>query len=137
MQNIPIGTPTGERSPTQVPTGVPVDDNGVPLIPELADRDPTRNELFLISGEPISMGSTNVQEIWWAWEQRRLFVRFLDGSLYAYEGVSLAVAAAMIETDSPGRFVWNKLRDRYPYARLVKGSGGSRAKPQVVRLVNK
>lgn len=132
---IPTGVPDATPH-AGVPTGVPVDAAGHSLIPELADRPPTHNEQHLISGEPISMGSTNVAEIWWMWQERRLFVRFLSGDLYSYDGVPLSVAVGMIETDSPGRYVWNKLRDLYPYRRLAKGSG-PRARPQVVRLDNR
>jgi hypothetical protein len=118
------------------PTASPVDANGNSLIPELAGRQPTHNEQFLISGGTLAMASSNVKEFWWKWDSQRLFVRFLDDSLYAYEGVPLSVAVGFIETASPGRYVWNVLRDVYPAKRLAAGSG-HRARSQVVRLVNR
>lgn len=132
---IPFGSPVPDAREV-VPTAAPVGAAGEALIPELAGRTPTHNEQVLISGEPVAMASSNVGEIWWHWQARRLFVRFLDGSLYAYEGVGLAVAVGMVETDSPGRYVWNHLRDRFPYRRLAQGTG-PRKPPQVVRLINK
>ncbi len=132
---IPLGTAVPDAA-AFVPAGVPVDAAGNSLIPELAGRTPTHNESVLINGDTVAMASSNVNEIWWKWDERRLFVSFLDGSLYAYEGVSLAVAVGMIETDSPGRYVWNALRDKYPYQRLTQGTGKHRP-PQVVRLINK
>lgn len=117
-----------------VPTAVPVGDD---TIPELRGREPTHNERVLIGGEPIKAGSTNVDEFWWVWQERRLYVRFLDGSLYAYDGVGLAVAVGMIETDSHGRYVWNVLRaDGYPYRKVAAATGPRRA-PRVVRLYRK
>lgn len=116
-----------------IPTAVPVGDEA---IPELAGREPTHNEQVLIAGEPIAVGSSNVDEFWWSWQNRRLFVRFLDGSLYAYEGVGLDVARGMIETDSHGRYVWNVLRAQgFPYRQLEKG--GARRKGRVIRLRGK
>jgi hypothetical protein len=118
-----------------IPTGTPVDDDGTPLIPELGGRTPSHNEQVLISGSEVHLGSTNVKSIWWNWKEKRLFVRFLDGSLYAYEGISLDVARGMLETDSPGRYVWNTLRaGGYSYRRLEGGSGGGgKRKAQVIR----
>lgn len=133
MHNIFPGS-SREGSPNpDVPVGVPVDANGNALIPDLSGRAPTRNEAALIAGQEIHLGSTNVGAIWYAWEPRRLFVRFLDGSLYAYENVPLDVAVGMVETDSPGRYVWNVLRaDAYAYRCLAKGTRKN-PKPQVIR----
>ncbi len=133
---IPTGTPAGVSVGT--PTGVPLDAAGNSLIPELRGRAPTHNESEIISGEPIATGSTNVQEFWWNWENRRLFVRFLNGTLGYYANVPLSLAVAFLETSSHGRFVWNRLKDvsAYPWTRLEKGSG-TRKKPQVVRRVRR
>lgn len=127
-----------------VPTAVPVDDHGVSKIPDFIGRSPTHNESILLSGDPISMGSTNVSEIHWTWSmdlvhyEPKLWVKFLDGSLYVYNDCPISIAVAMINTASPGRFVWNVLRVGWPTpvkAQLVyKGTGG-RKRPQVVRLV--
>lgn len=116
-----------------IPTGVPV---GAEAIPELNGREPTHNEQALIAGEPIAVGSSNVDEFWWSWQNRRLFVRFLDGSLYAYEGVPLPIAVGMIETDSHGRYVWNVLRaNGYPYRKL--DGGGKKKATRVIRIHGK
>ncbi len=116
-----------------VPTAVPTDSADKPDIPELEGRKPTHNEEVAIAGQPVYVGSTNVSNVWWNWKAKRLFVRFLDGSLYSYEDVPLPVATGMIQSDSPGRYVWNVLRaDGYDYHRLSKGAGGKR-KPQVIR----
>lgn len=132
-------------TPSLIPTAVPVDPiTGISLIPEFRTRTPTHNESMLLSGDPISMGSTNVMEIFWNWSEDfihynpKLWVRFLDGSLYVYHDVPIGVAVAMIQTASPGRFVWNVLRTGWPTPtraqRVYKGTGG-RKRPQVVRLV--
>lgn len=127
-----------------VPAAVPVDDNGVSKIPELRGRAPTWNESILIGGDKITMASTNVEEIWWNWSEDlihynpKLWVKFLDGSLYVYNDVPLSVAVGMVQTASPGRYVWNVLRVGWPTPsraqRVYKGTSG-RKRPQVVRLV--
>lgn len=134
----PTGAPIGPAPFDDV--GVPVDENGKSLIPELVGRDPTHNEKFLISGEALATASTNVQEFWWKWGANgeydpKLFVRFLDDSLYVYHGVDLTTAVGFIDTDSPGRFVWRRLRDHYAYDLLSLGNRykAGRKRPQVVR----
>ncbi len=131
--NIFPGSNREDETNPDIPVGVPVDDRGNPLIPDLGGRNPTRNEAALIAGQEIHLGSTNVGAIWYAWEPRRLFVRFLDGSVYSYESVPLDVAVGMVETDSPGRYVWNVLRaNNYAYRRLAAGTKAN-PKPQVIR----
>ena len=142
--DVPEALPVDETPGWATAVGIPEDDYGTSVIPELVDRPPTHNESVLISGIPVQMGSTNVQEIWWNWKgddggyYPRLFVRFLDGSLYVYNNCPLETAVGMVETMSPGRYVWNVLRVGWPTdngsaVRLIKGGGGRR-KPQVVRL---
>lgn len=136
-----MAIPTAFAVPDQsslIPAGLPVDALGNSLIPELRGRAPTHNESIIISGDTITMASTNVGEIWWNWRNQRLFVEFLDGSLYQYLDVPLSIVVKFIETASPGRYVWNVLRVGWPTPgkahRLRKGNG-VRRKPQVVRLV--
>ena len=142
-----MGSPVGlDRDDWAVPTAAPVTSRGAPAIPELAGRSPTHNESQLLSGEPIKAASTNVAEFWWKWDgpngdgqtyRPALFVRFLSGHFGYYVNVPLSVAVAFIETDSPGRFVWNKLRDVFTWVPLHGGRSGSRRGPQVVRLINR
>jgi hypothetical protein len=135
------------------PSGIPADRYGNIIIPELVGRTPTYNESALIAGNPIAMASSNVDEMWWRWGHEdtydpRLFVRFLDGALYSYNGpdASLTLAGEFLETMSPGRFVWNVLRILWPvpdsrgtgpgtYTLLIAGSGQQRG-PNVVRQVS-
>ena len=127
-----------------IPAAVPVDDNGVSKIPEFIGRSPSHNEAMLITGDPISMGSTNVAEIWWTWSsdfiryEPKLWVKFLDGSLYVYDDVPIGIAVGMINTASPGRYVHNVLMIGWPTPtrahRVYKGTG-RRKRPQVVKLV--
>lgn len=105
------------------------DDDVLPAIPL------THNEEFLVEGGVLAAASTNVEEIGpYDPDSKTLRVRFKDGSLYDYYGVPLDVAVAFIETDSPGRFVWSYLRDRYAYDRV--GRAAPRRKPNVVRAID-
>jgi hypothetical protein len=108
-----------------------VDEEDVPAAIEL-----THNEQFLVDGGVWHAGSTNVSSMSWDYKTKTMTVEFLTGAVYEYYNVSLDVAVGMIETDSPGRYVWNVLRDRYAYKK-VQDATGPRRPPQVVRLVNK
>lgn len=48
-----------------------------------------------------------------------LEVEFKNGSFYQYFEVPYSVAERFMMTSSPGRYVWNFLRDIYPYVRLT------------------
>jgi hypothetical protein len=147
-EDVPEATPVQNTGDWMTPSGVPLDASGNPLIPELRGRAPDHNENVVIAGFPITMASTNVQEIWWHWGDGetyfpRLFVRFLSGALYSYNGCSLTTAVGMIQTMSPGRYVHNVLRIEFPtkgtgwgtYTPLVTPPKGTKPrKAQVVRL---
>lgn len=142
--DIPVGLTVDETRAWDTPSGIPVDAYGVSLIPELRHRPPTHNESVLLSGIPVKMASSNVDEIFWNWQEHgkyfpKLFVKFLDGSLYVYKDCPLSVAADMVQSLSPGRYVHNVLRVGWPTAdgsaeRLIKGTSRGRKKPRVVRL---
>jgi hypothetical protein len=123
-----------------IPTAVPVDESGVPDIPELHGRTPTHNEAFAISGQPLSTFSTNVEEFWWNWREKRLFVRFLGGTFGYYDNVPLSLVVKFIETSSHGRFVHKYLayNPQFPWTAIERPTPGTaRKKPQVGRLVDK
>ena len=66
------------------------------------------------------VSSSNVGAVAYAPDFARLFVRFLNGSLYAYEAVSPETHAAFLAAPSKGRWVWDVLRaGGYAYT-LVK-----------------
>lgn len=99
-----------------------------------------QHEDWLLSGTWLHLGSSNVQAIRYDWPRRVLEVEFKgvdksgNGWFYNYFDISPEVAEGMVETDSPGRYVWNRLRDRYDYVRLTIGGGTSR-QPTVVRAL--
>lgn len=127
------GPPTAPRSAVRRPRPVPSAPRPGPSRPPAAEElSPT--EQFLADGNVLAMASTNVDEISWDYKTRTLYVRFLSGGLYAYSDVPIEVAVAFVNTDSPGRFVWNRLRDVYPYKKL--GQLPKRKGPNVVRAIN-
>lgn len=77
------------------------------------------------SGLRVRVHSSNVAAIRYDKPNQILYVQFRvkgvitsDGALYRYFGVHPATAKSMYNTISMGRFVWYKLRDRYPYERV-------------------
>ena len=47
-----------------------------------------------------------------------LFVRFVGGAIYRYEGVPPHVHAALMASESKGKYVAAHVRGAYPFARL-------------------
>lgn len=101
---------------------------------DLDDLFTGSDEDRFLSGEVKYVQSSNVA--WFQWlgfyegtgqVRDQLYVGFLDGSVYEYDGVNLSEALLFFRTDSPGRTVWRELRIlgttfgyRKPY-RLVSG----------------
>ncbi len=54
---------------------------------------------------------------------RRLFVTFVTGRLYVYEGVPPDVYEALLRAPSKGRFFNREIKDRYP-ATLARRRNG-------------
>jgi hypothetical protein len=62
--------------------------------------------------------SSNVSAIKFNDKTRELDVRFKDGSEYQYSGVQPNVGNGMPFAASKGKYVWQVLRDKYPYKRV-------------------
>jgi hypothetical protein len=91
----------------------------------LTDTQPllTPNEQIAVGGDWVQMASSNVDEIRYLAADAILEVIFLNGYHYQYYRVPPQVFLDFLQTDSPGRFVWNVLRaDGYEYARLGAGA---------------
>ena len=93
---------------------------------------------WALSGTWLNVGSTNVHAIRYLWDAQTLEVQFKGtdkngrGYFYNYFSVPPDVATGMARTDSPGRYVWRQLRDRFDYVRLT-GFGGTSRTPTVIR----
>lgn len=93
-------------------------------------------EEFILQREPVRLASSNVLAIAYDIDTNTLQVQFNDGSVYHYYDVPEDVAIAMLKTTSPGRFVWNELRDVYAYTRVSGRWNGPRLGSTVVRKIN-
>jgi hypothetical protein len=69
--------------------------------------------------EPVE--SSNVAGARYLDDESTLELLFRDGSVYAYS-CGREVYEALLKAPSKGRFVWQELRDRYPYRCVSKGS---------------
>lgn len=103
--------------------------------PSKAGGAGTPNDDWLLSGTWLHMASSNVFAIRYLYDEQILEVEFHDGSYYQYYSVPPETASDFHDAGSPGRFVWNRLRDRYPYAKLTGVSAAQRLKrpPTVIR----
>lgn len=62
--------------------------------------------------------SSNVKSIKFDERTRELDVRFKNGAEYVYSGIQPSIGNAMPYAQSKGKFVWQVLRDKYPYKRV-------------------
>lgn len=69
------------------------------------------------------MPSTAIRRFSYDPETRTLFVTFVSGQDYAYEGVPPEIARAFREAASKGRFFQAEVRDRFAYRRLAGPDG--------------
>jgi len=68
--------------------------------------------------EFFDVESSNVAQIGFDDEDMSLYVRFMNGALYVYEGVPPDVWEQLMQTTSKGRFIHTDLKNIYPYARV-------------------
>lgn len=73
------------------------------------------SEDWVANGKWVKVKSSNVGEIRYEKSTKRLFVKFLGGQSGYYNGVSVKLAEAFFNSSSLGRFVWRKLRDKFPW----------------------
>ena len=71
-------------------------------------------------GVPLmkSVVSSNVAAVGYDEPSRALYVEFRNGALYRCDGDSEEVIQAFLAAPSKGRFVWQRVRDRYSYRRI-------------------
>ena len=67
----------------------------------------------------VATASSAVLRIWYEANDATLFITFVGGKTYAYEGVPVPLSRAFLAAELYGRFFNAHIRDRYPY-RLVK-----------------
>lgn len=68
--------------------------------------------------EFYEFNSSNVQEAGYDFDDGNLYVRFLNGYLYYYAGVSPQIWDQMIQAPSVGKFVHSHLKGQYEYGRV-------------------
>lgn len=73
--------------------------------------------MFIPVLTPVS--SSNVSAVGYDGAERRLFVRFTNGSFYRYDGVDETTYHSFLTAPSKGKFVWRYLRDQYPNSRVA------------------
>jgi hypothetical protein len=57
---------------------------------------------------------------------RTLTIQFQNGSVYQYSGVPLDVANGLAQNGGAGSYFWTKIRDRYPFTKIVSGPGSQK-----------
>lgn len=67
------------------------------------------------TGRWVNVKSSNVKAIRYDRINKKLFVQFKDSRVYWYMGIQTRTAKDMFGAASLGKFVWRRLRDKYPY----------------------
>jgi hypothetical protein len=83
-------------------------------------------EEFVTSGKWVLVKSSNVKRIVYNRHVQELRVEFLSGAIYRYDGVPKRIAKEMFTASSLGRYVWQRLRGKYPYTMLKAGRQGEK-----------
>lgn len=65
----------------------------------------------------VPVSSSNVDSVGYDEEQKILYVRFLDGSLYVYKGVNTYEYDGLLNAPSVGSYLHRNIRNVYPYER--------------------
>lgn len=73
-------------------------------------------EMFAVDW--VSVGSTNVAAIGWVRDFQRLYVRFHNGSVYAFLDVPESVYQGYLSAPSKGRYHHLFVKDRFGYLRV-------------------
>lgn len=66
----------------------------------------------------VPVSSSNVDSVGYNDEQQILYVRFLNGSLYIYKGVSTYEYDGLLNAPSVGSYLHRNIRNAYPYERI-------------------
>lgn len=68
--------------------------------------------------EMVQVSSSNVESIGYDEQQQILYVRFLNGSLYIYKGVSVYEFEGLRDAPSVGSYLHRNIRNFYAYERI-------------------
>ena len=88
------------------------------VAPKINKRYKGTVEDWVRSGDWAMVKSSNVAAIRFERVNKELYVAFKDGSEYRYSGVSTHTAKDMYGCASMGKFVWRRLRDKFPYSKV-------------------
>ena len=66
--------------------------------------------------ENTEVDSSHIQSI--EHNGENLYVHFLNGAIYEYDGVTEQMAQRMLNAPSKGKFLWAYIRDKYPYQKV-------------------
>lgn len=90
---------------------------GGAILLSLWNSTKTRNKTM--SGPPmIQLESSNIDKIGYDAERKALRVQFKSGGVYDYEDVEPDVFTAFAKAESPGKFFYKEVRNKYEFSKL-------------------
>ncbi|GAA0135366.1 hypothetical protein YSY43_22060 [Paenibacillus sp. YSY-4.3] len=66
----------------------------------------------------VSVSSSNLDAVAYDASSSTLFVRFNDGSTYAYDGVPASIHSGLMNASSHGSYLAAHVKGSYPYRRV-------------------
>lgn len=66
----------------------------------------------------IPVNSSNIAEVGYDEENKEVYVRFLNNSLYVYKGVPIFEYESLINSPSLGSYLNRNYKNVYPYERI-------------------
>jgi len=69
------------------------------------------NEAFM----PVDVDSSHIKNVQYT---DKLYIEFLNGSIYEYDDVPEDLAREMLQQPSKGSFFWANIRNKYPYRKV-------------------
>jgi hypothetical protein len=88
------------------------------IFSQVSNEERLSGESWLSNPRWILTLSTDVRAIAYDQIRRHLYVQFNSGSIYRYYGVPVEIARDMRSCSSMGKFVWGRLRNKYPFSKL-------------------
>ncbi len=92
----------------------------VDLLPGLRASEETKNKggRKMDNIDMIPVSSSNVAEVGYEEQSQIVYVRFLNGSLYAYKGVPEHEFNELLNAPSVGSYLHKNYKNFYPYERI-------------------
>ena len=68
----------------------------------------------------VKLSSTNIDGVHYGHSDGAMYIQFLNGSVYRYDGVPFATYQGLLNTDSPGRYLNREIKGKYQFLKVER-----------------